>query len=78
MQAIDQSGGIAESTFRLLRFFLDLLIFLGAVAAARWGVRAFLLERGGRSDSWRRTYSAVNIVVIALLPALRNPAELPV
>lgn len=75
MQAIDQSGGIAESTFRLLRFFLDLLVFLGAVAAARWGVRTFLLKRGGRSDRWRRTFSAVNIVVIALLLLVRNPAD---
>ena len=33
MQAVDQS--IAESAFRLFRFFVQCLIFLAAVAASR-------------------------------------------
>lgn len=75
MQAVDQSGSIAEAAFRLLRLFLEFLIFLAAVAAARWGTRTFLLDRGNRSRSWRNSYSAITIVVIVVLLLLRDPAE---
>jgi small-conductance mechanosensitive channel len=75
MQALDQTRSIAESAFRLFRLFLELLIFLVAVAAARWGIRTFLLNRGGRSDRWRNSYSGINIVVLVLLFLLRGPAD---
>ena len=75
MQALDQSGSIAESAFRLFRLFLQVLIFLVAVAAARWGIRTFLLNRGGRTLRWRNSFSAVSIAVLTLLLLLRGPAD---
>jgi small-conductance mechanosensitive channel len=75
MQAIDHSGSLAESAFRLLRFFLQLLIFVAAIAISRWGIRTFLLNRGGRSDRWRNTCSAVNAGVLVLLLLLQGPAD---
>lgn len=75
MQALDQTGNMAESAFRLFRFFVQVLIFLTAVATARWGIRTLLLNRGGRSNHWRNTFSAVILVVIVLLLLVRGPAE---
>ena len=75
MQALDQSGSMAESAFRLFRFFLQSAIFLAAVATARWGIRAFLLNRGGRSNRWLNTFSATNVVVLVLLLLLQGPAD---
>lgn len=75
MLAVDQSGSIAESAFRLFRFFLECLIFIAAVAAVRWGVRTFVLNRGGRSDRWRHTYSGAALVAVIVLLLLRGPAE---
>ena len=75
MQALDQSGSIAESAFRLFRFVLQLLMFLAAVGTARWGIRTFLLNRGGRSDRWRNFFSAINLAALVLLLLLRGPAE---
>jgi small-conductance mechanosensitive channel len=74
MQAVDQSGNIAESAFRLFRLFVQCLIFLAAVAASRWGIRIFLLNRGGTSDRRRNSYSAANLAVLVLLLFLRGPA----
>lgn len=76
MQAIDQSGSVAESAFRLFRFFLEALIFLVAVAAARWGIRTFLLGHGGRSSRWRNSFSAINLAALVLLLLLRSPADM--
>ena len=75
MQALDQTGSMEESAFRLFRLFLNVLIFVAAVAASRWGIRSFLLNRGGRTSRWRIGFSAVNAVVLALLLLLRGPAE---
>ena len=75
MQAVDQSGSIGESAFRLLRPLLSVPIFLGAVAASWWGVRTFLLNRGGRSDRWRNSFAAANLAVLVLLLLLRDPAD---
>lgn len=75
MQVLDQTGSIAESAFRIFRFILQCLIFLAAVAAARWGIRTFLLNRGGKSYRWRNSFSAVSIAVILLLLLLRGPAD---
>jgi small-conductance mechanosensitive channel len=75
MQSLGQTGGIAEAAFRLFRLFLQLLIFIAAVAACRWGIRTFLLNRGGRSNRWRNTYSGVNLIVLVLLLLLRGPAD---
>jgi small-conductance mechanosensitive channel len=75
MQAVDQSGGIAESGFRLFRFFVQCLIFLAAVATSRWSIRTFLLNRGGKSNRWRNYFSAGTLVVLVFLLLLRGPAE---
>jgi small-conductance mechanosensitive channel len=75
MQVIDQSGGIAESAFRVFRLFLQFLTFFAAVAFCRWGARTFLLNRGGKSNHWRNTFSAVNFVLLLLLLLLRTPAQ---
>src|SRR5271165_2733930 len=75
MQTLDQSGSMAESAFRIVRVFLEFLIFLVAVAASRWGIRTFLLNRGGRSERWRIRFSAANVVVLVLLLLLRGPAD---
>ncbi len=75
MQGIDQSGSIAEPAFRLFRLFVQCLIFLAAVAASRWGIRTFLLNRRGKSHRWRNSFSAVNLVVLVFLFLLRGPAE---
>ena len=66
---------MAESAFRLFRFFVQGLIFFAAVATARWGIRTFLLNRGGRSNRWRNTFSAVILLVLVLLLLVRGPAE---
>jgi len=75
MQVGDQSGGIAEPAFRLFRLFLQFLIFFAAVAVCRWGVRTFILNRGGKSNRWRNSYSAINCVALVLLLLLRGPAD---
>src|SRR5208283_4517572 len=75
MQGVDQGGDIAGPAFRLLHFFLDFLIFIGAVAAARWGIRNFLLKRGERNDRWRNIFSAVSIVAVVLFLLLQGPAD---
>jgi small-conductance mechanosensitive channel len=75
MQVVDQNGDIAEAAFRLFRLFLQFLIFLAGVAVCRWGVRTFLLNRGGKSNHWRNSFSAVNFVLLMLLLPLRAPAD---
>src|SRR5689334_2284669 len=75
MQALDQTGSIAESAFRLFRFFLQALIFLAAIAVSWWGIRTFLLNGGGRSSRWRNTYSGISIVVLIVLSLLRGAAD---
>jgi small-conductance mechanosensitive channel len=75
MQTLDQTGNVAESAFRLFRFSLQLMIFITAVAASRWGIRTFLLNRGVRSDRWRKSFSGVNLAVLFLLLLLRGPAD---
>ena len=75
MQTLDQSGSVAESAFRLFRLFLNFLVFFAGVAACHWGIRHFLLCRGGKSDRWRNLFSAVNAGVLVLLLILRAPAE---
>lgn len=75
MQAADQSGNIAESAFRLFRFFVQCLIFVAAVLASRWGIRTFLLNRGGKSNRRRNSYSAATFVILVLFLLLRGPAD---
>ncbi len=75
MQAVDQGGTIADSAFRLLRFLLQGLIFLAAVAVCRWGTRTLLLNRGGRSKRWRNIFSAGSLIVIVILLSLQGSAE---
>ncbi len=75
MQALDQSGSVAESAFRLFRLFLQCLIFLAAVAAARWGIRTLLLNRGKKSTRWRHTYSGAVLAAVVVLLLLRGPAQ---
>jgi small-conductance mechanosensitive channel len=75
MQAIDPGGGLAESAFRLLRFVLESLIFLAAVAAARWGILTFLQNRRGLPDRRLYRYSSANLVALVLLLLLQGPAD---
>lgn len=75
MLMIEQSGSIAESLFRLFRFFLQCLIFLGAIAGVRWVTRTFLLNRSKRSNRWRHTYSGATLATVVVLLLLRGPAE---
>jgi small-conductance mechanosensitive channel len=75
MQVLDQSADLAESAFRLFRLFVQFLIFVAAVAASRWGIRTFLLNRTGTTSHWRIRFSAVNAAVLALLLLLRGPSE---
>ncbi len=75
MQVVDQSGSFAESAFYVLRFALQLLTFFAAVAACRWGVSALLLNRGGKSNRWRNSFSAIDFLVLVVLLLLRGPAE---
>ena len=75
MQVVDQTGSTAESAFTIIRFFVQVLTFLAAVLACRWGIRSFLLNRGGGSDRWRNFHSALNFTVLVLLLLLRGPAE---
>ncbi|MGA7412821.1 MAG: mechanosensitive ion channel family protein [Bryobacteraceae bacterium] len=75
MQVIDAGGGLAESTFRLLRSVLQASIFFAAVAAARWGILTFLLNRGGLPDRRLYRYSAANLLALILLLLLRDPAD---
>jgi small-conductance mechanosensitive channel len=75
MQALDQSGSLAESAFRLFRLFVNFLVFVAAVVAARWGIRTFLLNRGGKTIRWRNLFSAAAAVVLVLLLLLRDSAE---
>ena len=63
-----------ESAFRLFRLVLQFLTFFAAVAFCRWGVRTFLLNRGGKSNHWRNTFSTVNFVLLVSLLLLRTPA----
>ena len=73
MQVLDQTGSIAESAFRILRFILQCLIFLVAIAAARWGMRTFLLVP-------RRTVSALALLLFShnpRCPCLTFPARDP-
>ena len=75
MLELDQGGNIAEPAFRLFRLCLQFLIFFAAVAAAQWGIRNFLLDRGGRAQRWRNWYTAISVVVILILLLLRGPFE---
>jgi small-conductance mechanosensitive channel len=75
MQVVDQTGSTADSAFRMIRFLAQILTFLAALLACRWGMRSFLLNRGGRSDRWRNSYSAVNLGLLVALFLLRGPAE---
>jgi len=75
MQALDQRGNVSESAFRLFRLFVQFLVFLTAVAASRWGLRTFLLNRGEKSHRWRNSLSAISLVVLVLLLLLRGPAD---
>src|SRR5271163_2036660 len=61
--------------FQFLRFIAACLVFLTAVAACRWGIPALLLGRGGKSNRWRNSFSAVNFVVLVFLILLRSPAR---
>ena len=74
MQTVGQSGEIAEQVVQILRFVVACLIFITAVAVCRWGIRTLPLDRGGKSNRWRNSFSAVNFVVLVSLLLLRRPA----
>src|SRR5271170_5313045 len=74
MLVLDEGGGIGEQTVQIFRFFAGCLIFVAAVWACRWGIRALLLGRGRRSRRWYNSFSAVNFAVLVLLLLLQGPA----
>jgi hypothetical protein len=75
MQFVDQTGSMAESAFRLFRLLVNFLIFVAAVAVARWGIRTFFLNRSRRSERWRNSFAVVNVVILILFLLLRSPAD---
>ena len=75
MEAIESSGLLSESVFRLLRLFVDFLVFVGAMVTCRWGIRTFLLNRGQKSNRWRNLHAAGDVVVLLTLLLLQGPAE---
>jgi hypothetical protein len=48
MQVVDQTGSTADSAFRMIRFLAQILTFLAALLACRWGMRSFLFGRKSR------------------------------
>ncbi len=75
MQVVDQTGGTADSAFRIIRFLVQFLTFSAAVLACRWGMRSFFLDRDERSYRWRNSHAAINFVVLVVLLLMRGPAE---
>jgi small-conductance mechanosensitive channel len=75
MQAAEQSGGVVEAAFYIVRLCAQFLIIIASISACRWGIHTLLLYRGGKSERWRRSFSTVNFILLVLLLVLRMPAE---
>jgi small-conductance mechanosensitive channel len=75
MLAIDSSPRISDSVFHIAQTFLSFAVFLGAVAASRWGIRRFISDRGRSSHRSMKFYSAVFVVAIVSLLLLRGLVE---
>jgi small-conductance mechanosensitive channel len=75
MLAIDSSPQISNSVFHIARTVLGFAVFLGAVAASRWGIRRYILGRARASDPSFRLHLSVFIVAIGSLLLLRGLVE---
>jgi len=75
MLAMDSNPQISQSAFHIFQTFLGFVVFLGAVAASRWGIRRFISDRGRTSHRSLRFYSFVFVVAIVLLLLLRGLVE---
>src|SRR5580692_11158177 len=75
MLAIDSSPQISNSIFHIAQTVLAFAVFLGAVAASRWGVRRFISDRGRTSHPSLRFYSSVFVAAIVSLLLLRGLVE---
>jgi len=72
MLAIDSSPQISDSVFHIAQTVLAFAVFLGAVAASRWGIRIFISDRRRTSHPSLRFYSSVFVVAIVSLLLLRG------
>jgi small-conductance mechanosensitive channel len=72
---MDSSPQISNSVFHIAQTFLGFAVFFGAVAAARWGIRRFISDRGRTSHRSSRFYSSVFVVAIVSLLLLRGLVE---
>jgi small-conductance mechanosensitive channel len=75
MLAIDSSPQISDSVFHIAQTVLAFAVFLGAVAASRWGIRIFISDRRRTSHPSLRFYSSVFVVASVSLLLLRGLVE---
>ena len=75
MLAMNSNPQISQSVFHIFQTFLGFAVFLGAVAASRWGIRRFISDRGRTSHPSLRFYSSVFVVAIVSLLLLRGLVE---
>jgi flagellar biogenesis protein FliO len=75
MLAIDSNQQISNSVFHIAQTLLGFAVFLGAVAASRWGIRRFISDRGRGSHRSLKFYSFAFVVAIVSLLLLRGPVE---
>jgi small-conductance mechanosensitive channel len=75
MLAIDSGPQISQSPFHIFQTFVAFALFLGAVAASRWGIRRFVSDRGRTSHRSLKFYSSVLVVVVVSLLLLRGLVE---
>ncbi len=59
----------------MFQTFLAFVVFLGAVAASRWGIQRFVSDRARTSHPSLNFYSAVFVVAIVSLLLLRGLVE---
>jgi len=72
---MDSSPQISNSVFHIAQTFLAFAVFLGAVAASRWGIRRFISDRGRTSHRSSKFYASVFVVAIVSLLSLRGLVE---
>jgi small-conductance mechanosensitive channel len=75
MLAIDSSPQISNSVFHIAKIVLGFAVFLGAIAASRWGIRRYILDRARASDPSFRRHLSVFVVAIVSLLLLRGLVE---
>lgn len=75
MLAMDSTPHISNSVFHIAHTFLGFAVFLGAVAASRWGIRRFISDRGRTSHRSLKFYSSLFVLAIVSLLLLRGVVE---